>query len=129
MVDIINEVYTRLKKLLPKATVSLGRYEGKPSFPCVEINYIDDTNDIYNRDSGGDKYSIQTIEVNIYTTGKNKRPTSNNIRDTVNNLLAKEYNMNRGYGAETPNYADMNVFRYTLRYSYKIDENKTIYRS
>lgn len=99
-----------------------------PNFPCVTFEELSNTTDTKTVDSSGEKYNVVSFEINIFSNRPNKESEVRQIRNRVDAIMSDEYGMGRDYANRTPNFADTNVHRYTLRYSFIIDTNKTIYR-
>ena len=128
IVDIFNEVFTNLKTTLADITVLPSYPSTTPVFPCVLLEEMDNISNLTTIDSSGENYNDISFEVNIYTTGTNKRTESTTIRKQVDSIMSDEYHMTRNSSGATPNFMDTESYRYTLRYSFTIDENKKVYR-
>lgn len=128
IVDIYNEVYTKLKEQLHPVSVLNEYPETEPVFPCVIFAELHNSNYIETSDSGGDKHSAVSFEVNIFTTPPSKISKSRKIRNEVDAVLADFYGMNRDYAGTIPSFLDNNLYRQTMRYSFVIDKNKRLYR-
>lgn len=128
IVDIYNEVYTNVKTTLSDLLVLNSYQSDTPTFPCVVIEEITNTADENTIDTNGEKYNDITFEVNIFTNSEQKISESKDIRKRVDAIFSDEYRMHRGFSGQTPNFADTNVYKYTLRYSFKIGQDKIIYR-
>ena len=128
IVDITNEILTKIKTSIPDVTVISAYEDVKPTFPLITISEIDNSNDPFTRDSSGYNHCNCAIEINIYTNSENKELEAKEIRNKIDNICSDEYGMNRDTATSIPNFIDRKVYRYLLRYSYKIDRNKKIYR-
>lgn len=128
IVDIYNEAYTKLKQDLAPITVLNEYPETEPVFSCVIFSELHNTNYVKTSDSGGDKHSAVSFEVNIFTTQPNKISKSRKIRNDVDTVLADFYGMNRDYAGTIPSFLNNNLYRHTMRYSFVIDKNKRLYR-
>lgn len=129
MIDISNKILTHLKANLTDAKVTAEYPQGKTmTFPLVTIREI--SNDTYEDtvSSKGEVHSSVSFEINIYSNSRNKISDVKKIRNNVDNIMSGTYNMNRNISTEVPNYADINVYRWMLRYSCVVDENLKIYR-
>lgn len=132
IVDITNEVLTKVKTDLatsfPALKVTDG-YQESVSFPLVTIR--ESTNIVMDgtKDSAGEHYSQCSLEINIFTTGTKKVSDAKKIRNAVDGILGDYYGMTRNDSLEVPNYLDTNVYRYLMRYSFVVSENKQIYNS
>lgn len=128
IVDIYNEVYTKLKQELSPTLTLDGYPETTPEFPCVVIEELHNANYVESSDSGGDKHSAVSFEVNIFSTQPNKKSKSRKLRKKVDSVLSDFYGMNRDYAGTLPSFLDNNIYRHTMRYSFVIDKDKKLYR-
>lgn len=127
IVDIYNEVLTKLKAELTDVEISQSNPIGVPNAPCVVFKELSNNSDPEHRDSAGEKYNALAFEINIYTIGATRISQSRAIRLLADGVMADYYNMNRDFSDEVQNYADTTVYRYILRYSCLVDENKKVY--
>ena len=128
IIDIFNEVYSKLKTELSDVTVLPSYPTGDVTFPIVTIQELSNVADTFTRDTSGNFTSSVTYEVNIFSNKTNSNSESREIRNKIELILGKGYGMGRNYSNETPNFLDSNIYRYTMRYSFTIDNNKKIYR-
>lgn len=128
IVDITNEIYTKLDSELSNVTVLPDYPSTTPIFPCVVIKEMANTQHIDTIDSSGSQHCDITIEINIFSNAENKRTQAKGIRDEIDSIMDGMYGMNREHSGEVPNYSDTNIYRYVLRYSGVIDKNKKIHR-
>lgn len=128
MIDITNEILTKLKLELVDIDVKTSYPTGKSVFPCVVIEEIDNSHFTSTKDSAGFHHSNIGFEINIFTIGTAKMTSAKKIRNQIDNLIVGTYGMNRNVSRPTPNFLDENVYKYTMRYSGVIDNEKTIYR-
>ena len=128
IIDITNEVYTNLKTALVGITVLPTYPESVPIFPCVTFEELTNTTNVNTIDTNGEEYSDVSFEINIFTNSTSKVTDAKAIRGQVDAIMSGQYRMTRGFGGQTPNFLDTNVYKYTLRYSCTLDKNKTIYR-
>lgn len=126
MVQVFNEIYTRIKEEY-SGEVKLDRTYSTTNFPCIVISQISDTTDISTRDSGGEKFSSQTIRLEIYTTGDTKYSDCYSAREIIDSILGTEYGMNRIMSEELENPLDSSIYRWVIQYTYKINKQKVIY--
>jgi len=127
IVDITNEVLTKLKTELTPIQVLAEYPDTVSDFPCVTISELSNTGDILSKDSGGFNYSIVSLEINVFTTGATRKSKAKEIRNDIDAILSDEYGMLRDFGGQTPNF-DTNVYRYTLRYTGRVNEERKIFR-
>ena len=127
IVDITNEVLTRLITDFPTYTVASEYPSITPDFPMITVAELSNVGDIATKDTGGFNYEIISLDINIFTNGSNRQSKAKEIRNEIDSILSDEYGMLRDFGGQTPN-ADTDIFRYTLRYTARVDANRTIYR-
>lgn len=128
IIEIGNEVFTKIKNDIPNALV-LGDYPStKPEFPCIIFSELTNIAVTSTVDSSGEKHNNLSFEINIFTNGYNRKTLSKTLRKQVDDIMSDYYNMNRDSSETTPNYSDEDVYRHTLRYSCVVDENKVIFR-
>lgn len=128
IVDITNEVLTAIHNSLTNCTVEATYPNTIPTFPVVTVSEFENNVDLETIDSSGEKYNLQSIEINIFSNSTNYLTEVRAIRKSIDDIMSGTYRMSRGYSGETPNFADNSIYKYTLRYSYRIDANKKIYR-
>lgn len=126
IVDITNEVLSRLKTELSNGTVLTSYPSTTPDFPCVIVEELNNNSYDGSKDSSGNHHSDISIEINIFTTGMKRMTDAKTVRNSIDAILSDEYGMKRDYSRPTPNM-DTNIYRYVMRYSAIVDTNKTIY--
>lgn len=129
MIDITNRILTQLKNLFPSVTVT-GEYtqDNELVFPVITLRELENTTFTETVSSAGEEHSALSFEINIFSNSKNKITDVKELRNSVDNIMSSTYNMNRTTSTEVRNYADVNVYRWVLRYSCVVDNNLTIYR-
>lgn len=128
IIDITNEVYSNLKIQLSPTTVLQNFPSTTPVFPCVVIEELVNTSHLDSRDTGGEKYNNVTFEINIFSNTQNKITQVKSIRNQIDVIMADSYGMTRTFSNPVPNFADTNIYRYTLRYTFTIDADKVIHK-
>lgn len=128
IIDVTNEVLTNLKNTLVGVEVLATYPSTTPKFPCVIVEEISNITDIETIDTNGENHSIVSIEINIFSNTQNKTTQVKSIRDSIDSIMSGTYRMTRGFTGTTPNFLDDNIYRYTLRYTFTIDNNKQIFR-
>jgi hypothetical protein len=128
IVDITNEIFTNIKTTLTNVTVETSYYSGVTSFPFVSFEEYGNETDLDTIDTSGENFNVITFEINIFSNAKNKSTEVKTIRTLIDNIMSGTYRMTRTFGEPTPNFADGNIYRYTLRYTTKVDVNKKLYR-
>lgn len=128
IIDVTNEVFTNIKSKLTGITVLTSYPSTTPTFPCVLVEELSNTNYPRSNDSAGEHHNSVTLEINIFSDSQNKVSEVKSIRNQIDELMSNTYNMNRTFSGTVPNFLDTNVYRYILRYTFVIDSNKQIYR-
>ena len=128
IVDIFNEVFTKVKTEISPIAIYSHYPEVQPEFPCVILEELSPIAIPDTVDTSGEKYNEISFEVNIFTTGSEKVSIAKNIRNKVDLVLGDFYNMNRDYSGTIPSFLDNNIYRMTLRYSCIVSKDKKIYR-
>jgi hypothetical protein len=128
IVDIYNEVFTKLKTTLTGVTV-LNEYPSiTPTFPC--LIFADLLNDAFRDsiDSAGEQHNELSFRVEIYSNAQNKVTQVKTIRNNADAILSDFYGMTRGSARPIPNLVDNNIYRYEMTYTCVVDKNKKIFR-
>lgn len=128
LIDITNELYSRLKSELVEVKVVTSYPKTTNDFPIVTFEEIDNSNIKRTKDSGGFQHSEISFEINIFTTGTSQMTSAKKIRNQIDGILSDEYGMARNVSRPTPNFLNGDIYRYTMRYSAIIDKNKILYR-
>lgn len=128
IVDIYNEVFTNIKNTLVGVNVKPSYPESVVKFPCVVFEEKSNSTNQRTIATNGENYNDITFEVNIFTNSESKVSEAKEIRIKIDNILNGQYRMPRTFSGQTPNFLDTRVYRYTLRYSFTIGQDKKIYR-
>lgn len=128
IVDIYNEIFTKLKTEITTANVLPEYPIGTPSFPCIIIDEKLNNSFIDTIDSGGENHNSLSFEINIFSNAENKRSVCRELRKQVDLILSDQYGLTRTNSMPVPNYSDLNIYRYMLTYTCVVDKNKTIFR-
>lgn len=125
MVQVSNQIFSDLKaeveKFYPTVKVQKDYQDVAASFPTVTFCEIDNWEFSHTLDYTERKSSI-TFQIDIYMTGGTRETVSKQIADRVSKVMEEKWHMKREYAKPTVNI-DTNVYRYTMRYSFKIDES------
>jgi len=133
MPDVFDEMFdyaqTYIKNNSKYSPVVLKDTPPNNKFPLIIIKQIRD--EIYdeNLDKTDQRFYLG-YEIEIYSTNiKNnvKQIITRELEKLVNDVFDEYYGMDRKMNRQTPN-VDNNVYRWSMRYEAKIDENKKIYR-
>lgn len=128
MIDITNEVFTKLKTDIPTAKLLTSFQSTVTTFPQIVFTSISNVTDIDTIDNNGEYAVEQSFDVNIFTKGRGKLKKAQQLANDVDSIMGGFYNMNRIFSDTVPNYLDASIYRYTLRYNCKITKNNVIYR-
>lgn len=128
VVDITNEIITKLKTKLVGVQVISNYQNLLANFPTVLVEEMDNSAYLPTKDSGGFQHSSIAYSFEIYTKGSKKISDAKKLRNKIDELMTDEYGMTRGRPTVIPNYLDNEVYRYKLTYTGLIDKNKKIYR-
>lgn len=126
MIDIENEVYTRLKTAIGNTAKTASTYTPFPQeFPFVSITMSDNyMSHLDNSDT--EKYSTCMFEVNVYANDSRAKLTAKGIMQTIDTEMYS-MNMTRLSYLPTPNMEDATIYRLTARYECETDGTR-IYR-
>jgi hypothetical protein len=127
IIDISNEVYTKLKTELVGVEIGSTFLEAPSTYPFVTFSEVSNTAFGDTKDSSGEQHNQLAFEVNIFTIGDDKKSQAKNLRKMIDDVLSGYYNMDRDFSDEIPNFLNQNVYRYVMRYSCLVDKNKVIY--
>lgn len=129
MVDVTNEIMSYVKTAVGSTVDVLSEYPSStPKFPCVVFNEFSNVSHTETIDSSGEKYSDVSLQIDIFSNTQDKISVVKDLRNKIDTVLAGTYRMTRAFSGTTPNYADTNIYRYTLRYNFLVDNTKKIYR-
>ena len=131
------DVYDEIFKYAQKYIKENSKYSPKvlkdtppdKNFPLIIIKQIRDDLYVENLDKTDQRFNIG-YEIEIYSTNKGniaKQVITSELIKLVNDVFDEHYGMNRKANRDVPN-ADMDVYRWSMRYETKIDESKRIYR-
>lgn len=129
MIDIYNTIYDTIRTKLLEINVSTSSsYQLKQTnFPHVTIEELSNIIDLNTVDTDGVFRDNISFEINIYSKSKTPRKEINPIIKVIDEYMVEELRTNRNFSNQTPNYLD-DIYRYTLRYNFFVDENNRIYR-
>lgn len=132
MINVENLIIHTIKKSISPniyVKVPYGRYETE--FPLVTVQQKDSTTSKeFNDSSNEEKFASVWIEINVFSNNKTMPKTeATKIMDDVDEVLRKNFNMNRALCEPTPNIEDGTIYRITARYRAVVDRNNIFYRS
>lgn len=120
MIDIENEVYTRVKTAIGDRAEMDSTYGRTPtSFPYVSLTMSD--NFMSHLDNGDvEKYSSCMFEVNVYANDEVAKLTAKDLMQIIDTQMYR-MNMTRITCVPTPNLEDATIYRLTARYTCETD--------
>lgn len=128
MVDVQNQVFNSLKQKIESeisgAKVQKDFQSVATTFPTITFYEIDNSELEHTLDYSQRKSNL-AFQIDIFTIGGNKETQAKSIAKTVNEVMENEYHMKRLFANPLSN-ADKDIYRYTMRYSCKIDENRLL---
>lgn len=127
IVDITNEIMTKLINDIPTATV-VAPYQQVDEFPRIVLEERSNNTHTETIDSSGEKHNELMFEITIYTVGNNKQSLAKTLRSEIDDIMSDFYSMDRIYSNPVDNFLDRDIYRYILRYTCVVDNNKQIYR-
>jgi hypothetical protein len=127
IVDISNEVYTKLRTELVGVEIGTTFLETPTTYPFVTFSEVSNTTFGDTKDSSGEQHNQLGFEVNIFTIGDDKKSQAKTLRKMIDDVLSGYYGMDRDFSDEIPNFLNQSVYRYVTRYSCLVDKNKVIY--
>jgi len=127
IVDIYDELFDNLKRTITDATFLQTYNEEALEYPLVVVSEKSNTDEVGTKDSSGYNHCLLMFQIDIFSTGDSKVSISKGIRNQVDAIMSGQYGMAREFSDEVPNFLDRSIYRYTMRYVCKIDENEVIY--
>ncbi len=126
MLDLTNSIYTKIKSAVkavyPNAIVEKTYQATSTKFPYVTITDIDNP-EIGRNLSGTGKQSSPSWQIDVYASGSTGEIVAKEIRDAIIPVMEDLFFCNRDTSRPTVNAADTTIYRWTLRYSCKVDED------
>lgn len=128
VIDITNEVFTKLKTRLTGCTVEPSYPKNIPDFPLVTVEEVSNLTYTDSIDSSGETMREIALEINVFSDAENSVTVVKGLRNRIDDILTSIYRMTCDFSAPTHNYLNSDIYRYTMRFSCVVDKNKTIYR-
>lgn len=133
MPNVYDEIFQYAKKYIKEQSnyspTILKDTPPSKKFPLILIRQIKDNLYSENLDKTDQRFNL-TYEIEIYSMDKGttaKQIIADELIELINDVFDEHYGMNRRFNRQSPN-ADTDVYRWIMRYTGKIDENKKIYR-
>lgn len=125
MVQVSNQIFNDLKekieKVYPLSKVQKDYQPTSNTFPTITLYELDNAEFSHTLDYTERKSNI-AVQIDIYTVGGTRETQAKEIADKVSKVMEEKWHTKREYSKPMIN-ADMNIYRYTMRYSFKIDED------
>jgi hypothetical protein len=125
VLDLTNSIYTQIKaavtSIYPAAIVQKQNQQTPASFPCVLIDDLGNP-EIDRNLSGTGKQSNPSWQIDIYANGSTGEIVAKKIRDAIMPVCENNFFLHRDDSRHTTNVADVTIYRWTLRYSCKVEE-------
>lgn len=125
MVQINNQIFkdlkTEIQRFYPTTKVEKDYQPTDVSFPTVTFYEIDNGEFSHTLDYTERKSNI-TVQIDIYATGGTRETIAKKIAEKVSKVMEEKWHTKREYAKTTVNI-DTNIYRYTMRYSFKVDED------
>ena len=129
MVDICNQIFNSLKTKIeadfPSIKVQKEYQPIASTFPTVTFYEIGNSAISHSLDYTERKSNL-AFQIDIFTTGGTKETIAKNIAKSVNTALETNWHMKRVFANPIQNTTDPDIYRYTMRFSCKIDEDKLL---
>ena len=128
MVDIQNQIFNSLKQRVetqfPNAKVCKDFQPVASSFPTITFYEIDNSEFEHNLDYTQRKSNL-AFQIDIFTIGGTKESQAKAISKEISEVMENHYHMKRLFANPLDN-ADKDIYRYTMRYFCKIDEDRLL---
>lgn len=126
IVDISNEVYTKLKESVTTGSVYKRRPTIDPSFPCVVLSFSTQT-ESSSVDSSGETHNFITVNLDIYSQSQKFNSEILTLRREVDSILADFYKLERTIDEEMENI-NPDIYRWVMRYDGIVSSDSVIFR-
>lgn len=124
IVDKVNTAVSSLLTTYPKMKVISEYVEMATEFPLISVVQTDNYTHRESQDTDLLEHEANvTFDVNVFTTGKNKKAAAKTIANTVDEEMQKNL-FTRIYFSQIPN-VDRSVYRIVMRYTAVVAEGVT----
>ena len=124
IVDKVNTALSSLLSTYPKLKVISEYVEKSTEFPLVSVVQTDNYTHIESLDTSLREHEANVMfEVNVFTTGKNKKSVAKLIANMVDGEMQDNL-FTRTYFSQVPN-VDRTVYRIVMRYTAVVAEGVT----
>lgn len=130
MIDIENEVVSRISAALHKGTYVTGEYVSAPAvFPHVSVVEMDNyTLKATQTQELTENHAVLTYEINIYSNLKNGKKAQCKALAAAADTAMQKMGFTRISLQPVQNILDGTIYRMTGRYTAAVATDKTIYR-
>ncbi len=128
MVDIQNQIFNSLKQRIEtqfsNSKVCKDFQPVASDFPIITFYEIDNSELEHNLDYTQRKSNL-AFQIDIFTIGGTKESQAKAISKEISEVMENHYHMKRLFANPLDN-ADKDIYRYTMRYFCKIDEDRLL---
>lgn len=126
IVDIEQELYTLLKTNIEYKITDMYP-TSITSTPIIVISEYTNNTNLETIDSAGEQTNIVYITLELFCSGNKAKSIIGDMTNKIDTLLTG-LNFTRVSNQYVTNFADRNVVRKVLRYTFIVDKNKKVYR-
>lgn len=126
IIDIEQEFYTLLKNNISYSVTDMYPTSITKT-PIIVVSEFTNTTNVNTIDSGGEQTNIVYVTLELFGSGKNAKGTIIDMTKQIDDLLSN-LNFTRLSNQYITNFADRNVLRKILRYTFIVDKDKKVYR-
>lgn len=128
MVNIQNQIFNSLKQHIEQkisnAKIQKDFQPTTTTFPTITFCEIDNSEFEHTLDYTQRRSNL-AFQIDIFATGGDKEQQARKISSIVNEVMEDGFHMKRVFSNPIES-ADKDIYRYTMRYSCKIDEQKLL---
>lgn len=128
MVDVQNQIFNSVKQKIeenfPSAKVQKDFQPTTTTFPTITFYEIDNSELEHALDYTQRKSNL-AFQIDIFTIGGDKERQARKISSIVNEVMEDIFHIKRVFSNPLSN-VDKDIYRYTMRYSCKIDEERLL---
>ena len=125
MVQVSNQIFGDLKAAItegyPSAKVQKDYQPTSNIFPTVTFYELDNSEISHTLDYAERKSNV-VVQIDVYTVGGTRESDAKKIVAKISSVMEEKWHTKREYSRPMIN-SDPNIYRYTMRYSFKIDED------
>lgn len=122
--QIFNSVKQKIEESFPPAKVQKDFQPTTTTFPTITFYEIDNSELEHTLDYTQRRSNL-AFQIDIFTTGGDKEQQARKISSIVNEVMEGEFHMKRVFSNPLSN-VDKDIYRFTMRYSCKIDEERLL---